>query len=189
MSEEQQSGIFEPKPLQKEMMPESGEKKARRIIIVAAAIALVLTVFLMVRNLWFSPVKQFYKGMSNRDIAQMAEAFPKWLRDADMGQENVNVADMCSIMISNKTVQYGANSTAKVSLVGYTETDADKLTQIAEGIESQFQIKVKVTKGRKCTMNVKYKAEDGKVYDKTEYVTMYRINGSWRILDVPNIQQ
>lgn len=189
MSEENQSGIFTPKPLDQNMIPESGAQKAKRIIIAVAAIAAIVAVVLLVRSLWFQPVRSYYRGMSKRNIAQMEGAFPKWLREADMGQENVTVADMCSVVISNMTVRFGADSKARASLVAYTETDPERLTQIAEGIRSKFQINAEVTKGRDCTVKVQYTASDGEKYEVAEYVTMYRINGHWCILDVPNEQK
>lgn len=186
MSEEQQSGIFEPKPLKREMIPESGAQKAKRILIVLAAAAVVVTTVLCVRRLWFRPVKRFYAGMSSRNIEKMESAFPDWLCNADMGEGNASIEDMCSVMISNITMTYGTDSKVSVSLAAYVDVEVEKLTQIAEGIRSRFDVNAKVTKGRVCSMNARYTAQDGKQYDKTEYVTMYRINGHWYILDVPN---
>lgn len=188
-NQEQKSGIFEPKPLNPQSIPESGAKKAFRIAAAAVALIVILMIAAWCRQLWFHPVKRFYKGLSRRNETVMEDAFPSWLVNADFGEENVTIADMCSILKSGMDAQYGQGSKVKTALAGYSEVDAEKLTQIADGIQAQFQIKAEVSKGRVCTMNVRYTAANGETYEKTEYVTMYRINGHWCILDVPNQQK
>ncbi|MCQ2417259.1 MAG: hypothetical protein MJ071_05560 [Oscillospiraceae bacterium] len=182
----QESGIFQPKAINESMIPESGAKKARKIGIALAAVAVVVLCIMVSRSLWLHPIKKFYRSMNRHDAAAMTEAFPSWLVDADMSGESMSVEAMCQVVINNLGMIAGNDGTVHALYSGYTPIEAEKLEKIQAGIEQQFQIKTKVSDGRLCAMEVTYRNTDGKEQKQIEYVTMYRINGHWCILDVPN---
>ena len=184
----QPSGIFEPKSGQFKA-PVSGTQKANRLLAAIVVILLAVIIVYFVRGIYFSPVRKFYRGLSRRDSSAMTAAFPSWLVNADTAEGEVTVEDMCAAIISNTNYAYGKESRAKVSLSSREPADAEKYEKLSAGIKSRYGVDAKVSKGWICTLNVQYTGQDGTSFQNTEYVTLYKINGSWCILDVPNLKK
>ena len=182
---QQTSGIFEPKPLPPEQMPLTGVQKAWRAAAVIAALLLVFTVWLMLRNPFMKPVNRYFKELSRRDPAAMTGAFPKFLVNAPKNGESMTIEEMCQAMCSSVNLYYGADAKVSASLVTKKEVDREYLDRIETGIETQYGKDVSVSKGVWVKLLVVYK-KDGKEQEATQYARIYKINGSWVMLDVPS---
>lgn len=185
----QPCGIFEPKPLKAAELPMSGSQKAKRICIAIGAILICVFVVAQISQLYFSPVRKFYRGLSKRNISVMTDAFPNWLANADMGEGNMTITDMCAALIAQTTLACGPDNKVSVSLVSKSEIDDARMQQISEGIRQKFYVDTKITKGWSCQLAVTYRPMDSEPVTQSEYVSLYQINGHWTILDVPNKTQ
>lgn len=183
---EQQSGIFEPKPMQQIKPPVSGVKQANRLMLAIGVIILAVILFVFFSGRYLSPVRKYYKGLSKSDPAAMTDAFPSWLVNADAAEGQMTIDAMCAAMISSTNLAYGTDCKAKASLQRKEPVDAAKCEQLTSGIASRYHVNVKVRKGWICTLNVQYTSPDGSDINATEYVTLYQIGGRWCMLDVPN---
>ena len=180
-----QQGIFEPKPPMQ--APESGMKKAWKLITVLAVLVLAGVIWALSRNPFMRPVKIFYKGLEREDYTAMAEAFPAWLRNADQGEGNITVSDMGAAILSATKMNLPTGD-IQPSLRSRTAVEEAYLTQLEQGIESQYGQKVRISAGLRCTLSVQYRADShtADAYDMTVYVRLYKINGRWVMLDVPS---
>ena len=183
-----EQGIFEPKPLSADRIPVSGTVRAIRFAVFLLMVTAGVLIWLALRNPFMRPLKAYYKGLSARDPAAMSEAFPDWLVSAQVSEDAMTVTDMCAAMVSASRMSYGQNVKAEVSLVSQQEVGADYLDRLAAGIRAQYQRDVEVTKGWRLTLMVSYTA-DGREQSHTEYARVYRIDGAWRLLDVPGDTQ
>ena len=182
---QQISGIFEPKPLAPEQMPLTGVQKAWRAAAVIAVLLLVFTVWLIFRNPFMNPVKRYFKGLSRRDPAAMTDAFPKFLVNAPKDGDSMTIEEMCQAMCSSVNLYYGADAKVSASLVTDKEVGRDYLDRIETGIQTQYGKDVSVSKGVWVKLMVVYARGDTE-QETTQYARIYKINGSWVLLDVPS---
>lgn len=180
-----EQGIFEPKPLNVDRLPVSGTVRAIRLGVFLLMISAGVLIWLALRNPFMRPVKRYYKALNKRDTAAMTEAFPEWLAGADTDEGTVTVEDMCAAIVSATKYYFGQDSKATVVLRKQQEVGEEYLTRIADGIFTQYQRKVEITRGCWLTFDVTYKTADSE-QTRTEYARVYRINGSWYLLDIPS---
>jgi len=182
---EQPSGIFEPKPISVDMRPLTGTQKAWRFAAVIALLLLALAVFLLLKDPFMKPVNRYYKALSKRDNAAMTDAFPDFLVDAPADGETMSISEMCMTMIAQTNAQYGQDVKVKASMVSKKEVDREYLDRIQEGIRTQYHTEAEISEGLWLRLLVTYgSGKDEK--ETTEYVRLYRINGSWVMLDIPS---
>ena len=184
----EQTGIFDPKPIDADKLPLSGPQKAFRLMIILAVLVLTGLIFLLMRNPFMKPVKAFYRGLSHSDVSAMTEAFPKWLSDANVPEGTVTTAEMCSAVLSAAELEYGKDVKAKVSLISKSEVSKDYLEKIASGIKTQYHVDVSITKGYWVRLRVLYQFKNTEA-EITRYARVYKINGKWCVLDVPSDSQ
>ena len=182
----QPSGIFEPKPQMQAVGIKSGKRKAMELAIAVVAVIAVVIVVAVCKNLYLKPIRGYYKGLSKDSVDKMCDAFPAWLVNAQLDAESVTVYDMCTMVTSTAKLGYGEHFKAKAKLVTYEEKDDNQLETIENGIFSTYHQKVSVTEGRVLTLSVTYKYGDGKQNVVNEYVTLYKMNGRWVMIDVPS---
>ena len=180
-----EQGIFEPKPLNVDRLPVSGTVRAIRLGVFLLMITAGVLIWLALRNPFMRPVKRYYKALDRRDPAAMTAVFPEWLVNADTDEDTVTVEDMCAAVVSATNYYFGQDAKASVVLRRQQEVGEDYLKRIADGIFTQYQRKVEITRGLWLTYDVTYQGE-GTEQTRTEYARVYRINGSWYLLDIPS---
>ncbi len=166
--------------------PMSGTQKALRLGICLGVLLVVWLIWGLSRSPYMRPVRTFYKGLSAEDTAKMTDAFPSWLVDVPRGGTEMTVTDMCSASLTIAKLTYGAGVRVRAGEISQTETDAATLEKIAAGIDTQYHVKAKVTRGLRVTLHVTYTDTAGMLTDTTEYVRIYKINGRWVLLDIPS---
>ena len=179
---QQESGIFEPKPISADHLPLTGAQKGWRIAAVIAVLLLAFTIWLLLKNPFMKPVNQYYKGLSKRNTAAMSEAFPGWLTSAKKDEDSMGIADMCV----NVSLYYGKESTVKVSLISKQDVERDYLDRIEAGIKTQYQTDVTISEGVWLKLLAAYRKKDGSETEQIQYARVYKINGRWVMLDVPS---
>ena len=182
--EKEMSGIFEPKSVPVTGLPLSGTQKAVRFCIALGVLLLAVIVLVMLHNPFMKPVRRYYKALEQRDAARMCDAFPSWLTDADLDAQTMSIYDMCSMVVTASSYNYGADAEIGVKYAAKTAVDAEYLAQLEAGIESQYGVSVRITKGWRVALDVTYTDGENTV-TVTEYARVYRVNGRWVIFDVP----
>lgn len=182
------SGIFEPQPIQTDKAPLTGPQKAFRLLIILSVLVLTGLIWLLLRNPFMKPVKEFYRGMSHSEINTMTQAFPKWLSAADVSRETMTVSDMCSAALSETGMRFGKNTKVSVSLASKTEVGKEYLERIANGIEVQYHQKVSISKGYWIRLRVTYQFNSIET-EEARYARVYKIDGKWYLLDIPSDSQ
>ncbi len=183
---EQQSGVFEPKAAQQWKLPLSGGQLALRIVIVTAVIIIGLVLYFVLSEAYQRPIKKYYKGYEKNDPAMMAEAFPEWLRNAKTDDSSMSIKAMCMSMLSVKKLHFSDAAAVDAGIIAKTKVPEEKLKQLEKGIEARYHISAEVSAGWDCTLAVTYRSSSGKETRNMEYATVYKINGSWYMLDVAN---
>lgn len=186
--QEAPSGIFEPKPLQTDKLPLTGPQKAFRLLIIITVLLLCAVIWLLMRNPFMKPVKNFYRGLSHHDVSIMTTAFPQWLTDAKVSEETATITDMCYAVLSGTALDYSSDATAKVSLASKSDVSKEYLKRIEEGIQIQYQKEVHVSKGIWAKLRVYYTV-NGLDREEIKYVRVYKIDGKWYLLDIPSDSQ
>gem|GEM_PF-3139373 len=181
---EQQTGIFEPKPVGAVGLPLSGTQKAIRFCIFIGILILIAVIVYVLHNPFMRPVKRYYKALMKGDAAAMCDAFPSWLTGADTDEETMRIYDMCAMVVTATNYNYGSDAKIEVKYASKTEVGADYLNQLETGIQSQYSVDVNITAGWWVTLDVTYTDGEDSV-TVTEYARLYRINGRWTMLDVP----
>ena len=159
--------------------------RAIRLGVFLLMITAGVLIWLALRNPFMRPVKRYYKALDRRDPAAMTAVFPEWLVNADTDEDTVTVEDMCAAVVSATNYYFGQDAKASVVLRRQQEVGEDYLKRIADGIFTQYQRKVEITRGLWLTYDVTYQGE-GTEQTRTEYARVYRINGSWYLLDIPS---
>ncbi|MBQ8922000.1 MAG: hypothetical protein IJ060_07570 [Oscillospiraceae bacterium] len=183
---EQQGGIYEPKTAEMWKTPLTGKQIALRIMIAAAVVIIGLVLYFALSDAYERPIKKYYKGFQKNDAEMMAEAFPDWLRNADTSDTAMTVKAMCMSMISLKNLNYGESVSVNAGVIAKTKVAEEKLRQLEKGIEAHYHVSAKVTDGWDCTLAVTYRDSNGKETKNMEYATVYKIDGSWYMIDVAN---
>ncbi len=181
---EQQTGIFETNNPVMKKAPLSGKQLSIRIIICTALVVLGFVLYFVISDSYQSPIKKYYKGYEKNDISAMEKAFPEWLRKANNGNGAITIKEMCQSMLSMKKLNYGDHPEITMGIIGKEKVSSEKLKKIEKGIEAKYRISASVTAGWDCILDVTYKKESGEEIKMLEYATVYKINGSWYMLDV-----
>ncbi|MCR5305933.1 MAG: hypothetical protein K6E36_05470 [Oscillospiraceae bacterium] len=182
------SGIFDPKPIQTDKLPLTGPQKAIRLLIILSVLVLAGLIWILTRNQFMKPIKAFYRGMSHSEISSMTQAFPQWLANADVPEEMVSVNDMCSTALTEMIMKYGKGAKVSVSLASKTEVGKEYLERIANGIQVQYSQEVRITEGYWVRLHVCYRFNNLQA-EETRYARVYKIDGKWRMLDIPSDSQ
>lgn len=177
-------GILNPKPMQNVKVL-SGPQKAMRLAIAAAVLVIAVVIVIMIRNQYQKPIKTYYKALHQKDASGMCEAFPSWLIEAPTNPDAMSIYDMCSVVVSSVNSRYGAAYRVSVDVSTKTEVEADYLQKLEDGIRSQYQVEVDVSEGLRLKLVVMY-SNGSTEYQAIEYAKIYKINGHWYLLDVPN---
>ena len=181
---QQESGFFAPKQVELSRQPLTGKQLSVRIMIAVGAVILIVVGYFWFTDAYKRPVNRYYSGYEDNDAKQMAKAFPDFLRNAKTTEGQMDVVAMCDAALMMKKVYYGENCKVQQGITHTEPIEEARLQQIERGIKSRYHESVSVSKGLKCTVNVIYTLEDGKEQQVTEYATVYRIDGSWYLLDV-----
>ncbi len=182
--EAQQSGIFQPKPPMQAPKVLSGEQLAKRVAIVLAVILIAAGIAILFRNPFLKPVKKYYKGLEQQSVDAMSEAFPAWLVNAEVDDDTITVHGMCDVILTSAVYAYGTDFDVDYELITRTDVSESRLEQLESGIAVRYETEVEVSKGYTLKLLVTYSAGDHEA-EVTEYASVYRINGTWCILDVP----
>ena len=174
----------EAESLQQWKLPLSGKQIALRIVIAASAVILALVLYFALSDAYERPIQKYYKGFQQNDADVMSEAFPEWLRNAKGAETDMSVKAMCLSMISVKNLNYGKDVSVNAGVIEKKAVDADKLRTLEKGIEARYGVSVKVSAGWDCTLAVTYRDKSGKETKSMEYATVYKIDGSWYMIDV-----
>lgn len=166
----------------------SGKQQATELLLVTLALLIGVYLFFAVRARYLSPIRDYYRGMSQGDSAKMASAFPAWLRNAEPEEGTVSIEDMCRMTLAAARTTYGTDCTAKAEALSYTEPDEAYLQQLEEGIQVQYGKDVHISAGRWVTLTVTYRSAH-RSWTTTEYARIYKINGAWVLLDIPSAEQ
>ncbi len=180
-------GILNPKPVQPVKVL-SGPQKATRLVIAAVVLIAIIVSVILIRNQYQKPIKTYYKALNQKDASGMCEAFPSWLLDAPADPEAMSIYDMCSVIVSSVNSRYGSACRVSADVNTKTEVEESYLQQLEDGIRSQYQVEVDVSKGFRLKLVVVY-SNGGTEYQAIEYARIYKINGHWYLLDVPNDQE
>ena len=184
----QEHGIFEPKQVELKKQPLTGKQLSVRIIIAASLVIIGLLAYFLLSDPYKRPVNKYYKGYSAGKPEVMAEAFPEWLRNAEVSDTTMTVNAMCTAMVTLKKSNYGENAEVQMGIIAESKVDEKRLSQIEQGIKSHYGVNTDVTEGKNLTLSVRYILSSGKEYSNLEYVTVYRIGGKWYMLDVASDQ-
>lgn len=182
---EQQTGIFEPKPVSTADLPLSGTQKAIRLCVFIGILILIAVIACALHNPFMRPVKRYYKALMQGDAAAMCDAFPSWLTGADTDEETMRIYDMCAMVVTATNYNYGSDAKIKVKYSSKAKVGEDYLNRLEEGMLSQYQVDAEITAGWWLTLDVTYSDGDAEA-EVTEYARLYRINGKWVMLDVPS---
>lgn len=183
---QQETGIFEPKPLDPKMRPLSSTQKIVRFCIFVGAVLLVGIVFALTRHPFMKPVRTFYKGMTAHSAEAMCDAFPAWLVNADVPDDTITVWQMCDTLLTAVGYNYGRESEFTVKFHGKREVEPERIVRIEAGIASTYGVAVDITKGYYVTVHVIVDDGSDEPATVTQYVRLYKINGRWVMLDVPS---
>ena len=176
-------GILPPKPPVAAKVT-TGTQMAVRLVVLVGLLVLGIVGFLMIRDRYQKPMRLYYKALSNKDASKMCQAFPGWLVNAEVDEDAMSIYDMCAAMVSTVGANFGDGYEVEMDYVSRTAVEEEYLNRLEEGILSRYQTKTEISEGWQVQLSVVY-SNGGNEVTMTEYARVYRINGSWCLLDVP----
>lgn len=184
---QQVSGIFPEQQPALEFKVKTGTQKAIELVVGAVIVLLAIIIISLVRSSYMRPISTYYKGLSAMNEKKMCQAFPSWLRNANVDDDTITIEGMCLTMISSVVTSCGNDYKVSADMVSFADKDEAYLQKLETGIESEYGKNVNISKGRWVKLNVVYEYGEFK-QEMTEYARVYKINGRWVLLDIPGAE-